>query len=185
MDHAVRLRRRAGRGRVHALPGARESQGRRSPRSGTARRGSRPTISSGWRRTGSTPSACPSATGSPRRTRPSSPRSTRSTGPSARPGRHGIGVLLDLHGVPGSQNGWDHSGRQGTLGWHTSKPNIDHSLRILADLAARCKVYDNLIGIELLERAALGRADRHPQDVLPGRLSSRARARRRRSGGPS
>ena len=64
--------------------------------------------------------------------------------------KHGIGVLLDLHGVPGSQNGWDHSGRQGTLGWHTSKENIDHSLRIVADLASRCKGYDNLIGFELL-----------------------------------
>ena len=64
--------------------------------------------------------------------------------------KHGIGVLLDLHGVPGSQNGWDHSGRQGTLGWHTSKENIDHSLRIVGDLASRCKGYDNLIGFELL-----------------------------------
>jgi glucan 1,3-beta-glucosidase len=63
---------------------------------------------------------------------------------------HGIGVLLDLHGVPGSQNGFDHSGRQGKLGWHTSKNNIDHSLRIIADLAARVKGYDNLIGFELL-----------------------------------
>ena len=52
---------------------------------------------------------------------------------------HGLGVLLDLHGVPGSQNGWDHSGRQGTLGWHTSKANIDHSLRIITDLAVHCQ----------------------------------------------
>ncbi len=65
-------------------------------------------------------------------------------------GAHGIGVLLDLHGVPGSQNGMDHSGRQGTLGWHTSKANIDHSLRIVGDLAARCKGHDNLLGFELL-----------------------------------
>ena len=28
---------------------------------------------------------------------------------------HGIGVLLDLHGAPGSQNGNDHSGRAGAL----------------------------------------------------------------------
>ena len=64
---------------------------------------------------------------------------------------HGIGVLLDLHGVPGSQNGMDHSGRQGKLLWHTSKDNIIyHSLRIVADLASRCKGYDNLIGFELL-----------------------------------
>jgi glucan 1,3-beta-glucosidase len=63
---------------------------------------------------------------------------------------HRLGVLLDLHGVPGSQNGWDHSGRQGTLGWHSSKANIDHSLRIITDLAKRCKNHENLIGIELL-----------------------------------
>jgi glucan 1,3-beta-glucosidase len=30
---------------------------------------------------------------------------------------NGLSFLLDLHGVPGSQNGWDHSGRQGSLGW--------------------------------------------------------------------
>jgi glucan 1,3-beta-glucosidase len=65
-------------------------------------------------------------------------------------GQHGLGVLLDLHGVPGSQNGMDHSGRQGKLGWHTSKDNIEHSLRILEDLAERCKGYENLIGIELM-----------------------------------
>lgn len=64
--------------------------------------------------------------------------------------KHGLGVLLDLHGVPGSQNGWDHSGRQGTLGWHTSRENIAHSLRIVAELASRCRVHDNLIGFELL-----------------------------------
>jgi glucan 1,3-beta-glucosidase len=29
----------------------------------------------------------------------------------------GIRVNLDLHGLPGSQNGWNHSGRQGAIGW--------------------------------------------------------------------
>ena len=31
--------------------------------------------------------------------------------------RYGLRVKLDLHGMPGSQNGWNHSGRQGTVGW--------------------------------------------------------------------
>ncbi|EMD88851.1 glycoside hydrolase family 5 protein [Bipolaris maydis ATCC 48331] len=31
--------------------------------------------------------------------------------------QNGLRVNLDLHGVPGSQNGWNHSGRQGTIGW--------------------------------------------------------------------
>ena len=29
----------------------------------------------------------------------------------------GLRVNLDLHAVPGSQNGWNHSGRQGVIGW--------------------------------------------------------------------
>lgn len=71
---------------------------------------------------------------------------------------NGLSVLLDLHGVPGSQNGWDHSGRQGPLAWHTSKENINHSLRVIEDLAVRCKDYDNLLGIELVNE---------PRDVVP------------------
>ena len=31
--------------------------------------------------------------------------------------RNGLRVNLDLHGVPGSQNGWNHSGRWGAVGW--------------------------------------------------------------------
>ncbi|BFZ59700.1 hypothetical protein YB2330_000715 [Saitoella coloradoensis] len=31
--------------------------------------------------------------------------------------RYGLRVNLDFHAVPGSQNGWNHSGRQGTIGW--------------------------------------------------------------------
>lgn len=31
--------------------------------------------------------------------------------------RHGLRVNLDLHALPGSQNGWNHSGRSGAIGW--------------------------------------------------------------------
>ena len=31
--------------------------------------------------------------------------------------RYGLRVNLDLHALPGSQNGWNHSGRQGAIGW--------------------------------------------------------------------
>jgi len=71
---------------------------------------------------------------------------------------NGLSVLLDLHGVPGSQNGWDHSGRQGAIGWHTSKENIAHSLRVIEDLAIHCQDFDNLLGIELVNE---------PRDVVP------------------
>lgn len=31
--------------------------------------------------------------------------------------KHGLRVNLDVHGLPGSQNGWNHSGRWGAIGW--------------------------------------------------------------------
>ncbi|KAJ2901637.1 glycoside hydrolase family 5 protein [Zalerion maritima] len=31
--------------------------------------------------------------------------------------KYGLRVNLDIHGLPGSQNGWNHSGRQGPIGW--------------------------------------------------------------------
>jgi glucan 1,3-beta-glucosidase len=31
--------------------------------------------------------------------------------------QNGLRINLDLHGLPGSQNGWNHSGRQGVIGW--------------------------------------------------------------------
>ncbi|QSZ35967.1 hypothetical protein DSL72_007089 [Monilinia vaccinii-corymbosi] len=31
--------------------------------------------------------------------------------------KHGLRINLDLHALPGSQNGWNHSGRQGAIGW--------------------------------------------------------------------
>ena len=31
--------------------------------------------------------------------------------------KYGLRVKLDIHGLPGSQNGWNHSGRQGDIGW--------------------------------------------------------------------
>lgn len=31
--------------------------------------------------------------------------------------KYGLRVNLDLHGLPGSQNGWNHSGRQGPIAW--------------------------------------------------------------------
>ncbi len=64
--------------------------------------------------------------------------------------RHGLGVVLDLHAAPGSQNGWDHSGRAGELGWHKSPAHIARSLDAIEALAARYGKRENLVGIELL-----------------------------------
>lgn len=59
-------------------------------------------------------------------------------------------VLIDLHGAPGSQNGWDHSGRSGVLDWYGNPDNIARSLQTIELLAKRYKSHPALWGIELL-----------------------------------
>lgn len=64
--------------------------------------------------------------------------------------KNGLKVVLDLHGALGSQNAWDHSGRGGTLGWHTDPKNIQQTLRVLESFAQRYGKHPALYGIELL-----------------------------------
>lgn len=52
--------------------------------------------------------------------------------------KYGLRVNLDLHGIPGSQNGWNHSGRQGDIGWLNGTDgsmNAQRSLDLHAQLA--------------------------------------------------
>jgi len=47
--------------------------------------------------------------------------------------KHGLRVNLDLHGIPGSQNGWNHSGRLGAIGWMNGTNgavNVKRSLEV-------------------------------------------------------
>lgn len=47
--------------------------------------------------------------------------------------KYGLRVNLDLHGIPGSQNGWNHSGRQGPIGWFNgtnSAQNVQRSIDV-------------------------------------------------------
>ncbi len=62
---------------------------------------------------------------------------------------HGLKILLDLHGAPGSQNGRDHSGIIGDIAWN-SPENIQKSLDIVEQLAKRYKGREGLLGVELL-----------------------------------
>jgi len=71
--------------------------------------------------------------------------------------RNGLKLLLDLHGAPGSQNGWDHSGRAGPVNW--PKPeNVRETLRILESFAQKYGSHPALYGIELLNE---------PRPVVP------------------
>ncbi|KAI7368001.1 glycoside hydrolase [Hortaea werneckii] len=53
--------------------------------------------------------------------------------------KYGLRINLDLHGAPGSQNGWNHSGRQGNIGWLNGTDgdlNGDRTIAIHQQLSA-------------------------------------------------
>jgi glucan 1,3-beta-glucosidase len=64
--------------------------------------------------------------------------------------RNDLKLILDLHGAPGSQNGWDHSGRGGKIGWDKDPSNVEETLRILEAFAQKYGNHPALFGIELL-----------------------------------
>ncbi|KAK8854773.1 hypothetical protein IAR55_003512 [Kwoniella newhampshirensis] len=50
---------------------------------------------------------------------------------------HGLKVLIDLHGVPGSQNGYDNSGRRGDATWQNDYNNVQRSINIIGSLSRK------------------------------------------------
>ncbi|RKP23897.1 glycoside hydrolase superfamily, partial [Syncephalis pseudoplumigaleata] len=67
-----------------------------------------------------------------------------------------IQVIIDLHGVPGSQNGFDNSGKKGAATWTSQLDNVHRSVRALRRLARTFSAdeYDNVVGIELVNEPA-------------------------------
>ncbi|CAG8472007.1 1326_t:CDS:2 [Dentiscutata erythropus] len=47
--------------------------------------------------------------------------------------KYGLKVTVDLHGAPGSQNGYDHSGRRGPIEWQTGD-NIQRTLNVIKNI---------------------------------------------------
>ncbi|KAI0341792.1 glycoside hydrolase [Trametopsis cervina] len=64
---------------------------------------------------------------------------------------HGIGVLVDLHGAPGSQNGQQHSGiSDGATNLFDHPDYINQTMNALTFLAAELTFVTNVVGIQLL-----------------------------------
>lgn len=63
----------------------------------------------------------------------------------------GIGVLVDLHGAPGSQNGQSHSGiSDGRANLFDDPYNIQKTMDVLAFLAQQFATVTNVVGIQIL-----------------------------------
>lgn len=70
--------------------------------------------------------------------------------------RYRLQVLICLHGAPGSQNGWDHSGRAGKAAWFDDAVHRTRTKDVLAALATRYAGRPALWGIELLNEPRIG-----------------------------
>lgn len=64
--------------------------------------------------------------------------------------KYGLKILVDLHTVPNSQNGFDNGGLTGIVKWHLKQENINTTLEVLEALAVRYANQESLYGIELL-----------------------------------
>ena len=52
--------------------------------------------------------------------------------------KYKLGVIIDLHATPGSQNPWEHSSsRDGTQEWGTTDANIAQTVQVIEFLASR------------------------------------------------
>lgn len=63
--------------------------------------------------------------------------------------KYGIGVIIDFHAAPGSQNGWDHSGQSGAINWGHGE-TLGKSYDFLELLLDRFGGKTALVGLEVL-----------------------------------
>lgn len=65
--------------------------------------------------------------------------------------KYKLGILIDLHGAPGSQNGEAHSGvSTGGAGLFSNSANTQKTLEVLTYLTQQFASVSNVVGIELL-----------------------------------
>ena len=63
---------------------------------------------------------------------------------------HGLKIMLDLHTVPGSQNGFDNGGLCGVCRWHRSPDDVEFVLALLERLTSRYRGHRAFWAIEVL-----------------------------------
>lgn len=64
--------------------------------------------------------------------------------------KYGIQILVDLHTVPGSQNGYDNGGITGVCKWCKNPKEVEFALTVLERIARRYGTRKALYGIEVL-----------------------------------
>ncbi|XP_040380060.1 probable glucan 1,3-beta-glucosidase A [Oryza brachyantha] len=73
--------------------------------------------------------------------------------------KYKLGVIVDLHAAPGSQNPWEHSSsRDGTQEWGTSDASIAQTVQVIDFLASRYAKSPSLLAVELMNEPFAPRA---------------------------
>ncbi|TKW24982.1 hypothetical protein SEVIR_3G086200v4 [Setaria viridis] len=73
--------------------------------------------------------------------------------------KYKLGVIIDLHAAPGSQNPWEHSSsRDGTQEWGTTDANIAQTVQVIDFLASRYATSPSLFAVELMNEPLAPRA---------------------------
>lgn len=67
---------------------------------------------------------------------------------------YNLKILIDLHTVPGSQNGFDNGGISGVQNWAQHSDQVDFAISVLRRLAERYGQRVGLYGIEVLNEPA-------------------------------
>ena len=67
--------------------------------------------------------------------------------------KYGLQILIDLHTVPGSQNGYDNGGLTGVCKWCKNPEEVEFALTVLERLAKRYGQREGLYGIEVLNES--------------------------------
>ncbi len=79
--------------------------------------------------------------------------------------KYGIQVLIDMHMVPGSQNGFDNGGISGVCTWAQNPDDVEYVLDVLERLAKRYGKREGLFGIQPLNEPLVGNEDWADMDV--------------------
>jgi len=70
--------------------------------------------------------------------------------------KYSLQVVIDIHGLKGSQNGYDHSGRKGVSEWFKNKAHREESVTTIEQLVTRYKNRKNFWGIQIINEPKLG-----------------------------
>lgn len=79
--------------------------------------------------------------------------------------KYGIQILIDMHMVPGSQNGFDNGGTSGVCTWAQNPDEVEYVLTVLERLAKRYGEREGLFGIQPLNEPLVGNQKWSDMDV--------------------